>query len=182
LSIAGPSEGEIVKMRRVMASGMLVGALALAGSSQAAGPVTKQNGSDAVIKAFTSICAVAGFANYGLCGGDTTKFTNVGGKMNAVQSKTGRYNLDFVFTNLTPGVEYRLWATRDATVGGGTYAEVGRAIADAAGSAKYQLQTDSPGGLGFDLNTLNGDITIVTSWWSGQKLVLKADGTLTTAI
>ncbi len=164
-----------------MTGGILVGALALAGTSQAGGPITKQNGSDAVIKAFTSICAVSGYADYGLCGGDVTKFTNVGGKMNAIQPKAGTYNLEFVFTNLTPGVEYRLWATRDAVPFGGTFTEVGRATADGAGSAKYQLQTTSPGGLGFDLNTVQGDTTIVTSWWSGQKLVVNADSTLSTA-
>ena len=171
-----------MKIRRVMTGGILVGALALAGTSQAGGPVTKQNGADAVIKAMTSICAVSGYANYGLCGGDTTKFTNVGGRMNAIQPKAGQYNLEFLFTNLTPGVEYRLWSTRDAVPFGGTFTEVGRAIADGAGSAKYQLQTTSPGGLGFDLNTVQGDITIVTSWWSGQKLVVNTDSTLSTAV
>jgi hypothetical protein len=35
--------------------------------------------------------------------------------------------------------------------------------------------------LGFDLNTVQGDVTIVTSWWSGQYLVVKPDGTLTWA-
>ena len=164
-----------------MTCGILVGALALAGTSQAGGPVTKQNGSNAVIKAFTSICAVSGYADYGLCGGDVTKFTDVGGKMNAIQPRAGTYNLEFVFTSLTPGVEYRLWATRDAVPFGGTYTEVGTAIADGAGSATYQLQTTSPGGLGFDLNTVQGDITVVTSWWSGQKLVVNADSTLSTA-
>jgi hypothetical protein len=171
-----------LKMRRVMTGGILVCALALAGTSQAAGPVTKQNGSDAVIKAFTSICAVSGYADYGLCGGDTTKFTDVGGRMNAIQPKAGTYNLEFVFTGLTPGLEYRLWSTRDAVPFGGSFAEVGRAIADGTGSVKYQLQTTSPGGLGFDLNTVQGDITIVTSWWSGQKLVVNPDSTLSTAV
>ncbi len=74
--------------------------------------------------------------------------------MNAVQPKQGRYNLDFSFTNLTPGVEYRLWATRDAFPFHGTYLEVGRAVADASGNASYKLQTTEPGGLGFDLNTV----------------------------
>ena len=33
--------------------------------------------------------------------------------------------------------------------------------------------------LGFDLNTLNGDVTLVTSYWSQQAIkVLNADGTL----
>ena len=49
------------------------------------------------------------------------------------------------------------------------------------GSSPSKLQTDAPGGLGFDLNTIQGDITVVTSWWSGQKLVVNPDSTLGTA-
>jgi hypothetical protein len=147
-------------------------------ASQAAGPITKQNGKSPAIEAFTSICAVAGYANYGFCAGDTRRFTNVKGKMNAIQAKPGRYNLEFEFSNLTPGVAYRLWSTSD----GRSFTEVGRMVASAAGQVAYKLQTDSPGGLGFDLNTINeGDITVVTSWWSGQKLVVNADSSLSTA-
>ena len=101
--------------------------------------------------------------------------------MNAVQAKAGRYNLDFSFTKLMPGVEYRLWATRDAVPFNGTYLEVGRAVADASGNAAYKLQTTTPGGLGFDLNTVQGDITVVTSWWSGQSLVINGDSSLSWA-
>jgi hypothetical protein len=108
-------------------------------------------------------------------------FTNVKGKLNAIQVKLGRYNLDFSFTNLTPGVEYRLWATRNAIPFQGTYLEVGRAVADAGGNVTYKLQTTEPGGLGFDLNRYHGDVTIVTSWWSGQSLVVNPDGTLSWA-
>ena len=79
-----------------------------------------------MIKAFTPICAVPGYANYGLCGGRTTTFSGVSGKMNAIQPKPGRYNLDFTFGGLSPGVEYRLWATRDAVPFDGTWLEVGR--------------------------------------------------------
>ena len=44
------------------------------------------------------------------------------------------------------------------------------------------LSSPCPGGLGFDLNTIAaGDVTIMTSWWSGQKLVVNADTTLSTA-
>ena len=146
--------------------------------SQAAGPITKQNGKSPAIEAFTSICAVAGYANYGFCGGDTRKFTNIKGKMNAIQAKPGRYNLEFEFSNLTPGVEYRLWSTST----GSRFTEVGRMVASATGQVAYKLQTDAPGGLGFDLNTIaEGDITVVTSWWSGQKLVVNPDSTLGTA-
>jgi hypothetical protein len=53
----------------------VVAALAIVGASAAlpcGGPITKQNGSTPVFTDFTSICAVAGYANYGNCGGDTT--------------------------------------------------------------------------------------------------------------
>lgn len=154
----------------------IVGAAGVTSSSRAGGgPITKQNGSTGpAFDKFTSICAVPGYVDWGLCGGDVTKFTEVKGKMNAVQAKAGRYDLGFEFRSLTPGVEYRLWATRD----GASFLEVGRMFADASGSARYKLQTDAPAGLGFDLNTVQGDITIVTSWWSGQQLVVNADGTV----
>jgi hypothetical protein len=165
----------------VLAVAAAVLAVGVVAAPSNAGPITKQNGVNPAFDAFTSICSVPGYADYGLCGGDATRFTQIKGKMNAVQAKQGRYNLDFSFTNLTPGVEYRLWATRDAIPFQGTYLEVGRAFADAAGNAAYKLQTTSPGGLGFDLNTVQGDVTIVTSWWSGQYLVVNADGTISWA-
>jgi hypothetical protein len=132
-----------------------------------------------VISKFTPICAVPGYASFGFCGGQATTFSGVSGRMNAIQAKPGRYNLEFSFSGLTPGTEYRLWSTRDAQ----SWLEVGRMVADAAGSVAYSMQTTSPGGLGFDLNTIAaGDITIVTSWWSGQKLVVNADSSLSTAV
>ena len=171
-------------MKRINLTIMLVFVLAIVGAagvtspSQAGGgPITKQNGSSPAFEKFTSICAVSGYANWGFCGGDVTKFTDVKGKMNAIQAKQGRYNLEFEFTRLTPGVEYRLWATRD----GASFLEVGRVFADESGSVKYKLQTNAPAGLGFDLNTAQGDVTLVTSWWSGQSLVVNADGTLSAA-
>jgi hypothetical protein len=154
----------------------LVAAFALAAAAHG-GPVTKQNGSAPVISAFTPICAVPGYADYGFCGGSTSTFSGVAGKLNAVQAKAGRYNLDFGFSGLTAGTEYRLWVTSD----GRTWVEVGRAFADESGAVSYSWQTSSPAGLGFDLNTFQGDTTIVTSWWSGQRLVVNADGTLATA-
>jgi hypothetical protein len=172
---------EVVNMKRSALAGLVVATLAFAGASQAGGPVTSQNGKNPAISAFTSICAVPGYSHYGLCGGSTASSTDVAGKLNAIQPKPGRYNLEFSFTNLTPGVEYRLWATRDAVPFGGSWSEVGRSFADGSGSVSYKLTTDDPDGLGFDLNTVAGDITIVTSWWSGQKLVQNADGTLATA-
>ncbi len=159
----------------------MIVALALAGSSQAASP-PKQNGSTPVISASTPICAVPGYADYGLCGGQTTTFRGVSGKMNAIQPKPGRYNLDFTFGGLTPGVEYRLLATRDAVPFGGTWLELGRMVASGSGALAFKYQTDSPGGLGFDLNRVGGDVTITTSWWSGQKLVTNANTTLSPAV
>jgi hypothetical protein len=166
-------------MKTIRIGQAVVAALVLAGSAQAGGPVTKQNGQKPAISAFTPICAVPGYANYGFCGGQTTTFSGVSGRMNAIQAKPGRYNLDFSFSGLRPGVEYRLWSTRDAV----SWSEVGRAFANDQGSVEFSLQTTSPGGLGFDLNTIaEGDITIVTSWWSGQKLVVNADTSLSTAV
>ena len=170
-----------VQLTSVLAAVAASIAVGVAAAPSHAGPITKQNGSKPAFDAFTSICAVSGYADYGLCGGDATTFGQVKGKMNAIQAKQGRYNLDFTFTNLTPGVEYRLWATRNAVRFNGTYLEVGRAVADGSGNAAYRLQTTEPGGLGFDLNTVQADITIVTSWWSGQYLVVNPDGTLTWA-
>lgn len=164
-------------MKRVLLFAVIA-ALSVVGLAQAAGgPITKQNGSSPVLT-FTSICAVSGYANYGFCGGDVTKFTDVAGRMNAIQAKPGRYNLDFSFANLTPGTEYRLWSTRDAF----TWVEVGRAFADEFGSVAYTLQTNSPAGLGFDLNTVSGDTTIMSSWWSGKKLVVNGDTTLSPSV
>jgi hypothetical protein len=73
-------------------------------------------------------------------------------------------------------------ATRDAVPFGGTWVEVGRAVADATGAVSFSMVTTSPVGLGFDLNRVAGDITITTSWWSGQKLVKNADTTLSPAV
>ena len=160
-------------MKKILLS-VLVATAIVVPASHAGGPVTKQNGKSPAIEAFTSICAVSGYANYGLCGGDTAKFTDVKGKLNAIQAKPGRYNLEFEFGNLTPGVEYRLWSTRD----GRSFSEVGRMVASESGAGAYKVQTDAPAGLGFDLNTIQGDITIVTTWWSGQKLVVNPDSTL----
>ena len=114
------------------------------------------------------------------CAGSTTTFSGAGGKMNAVQPKPGTYNLDFSFSGLTPATEYRLWAN-DAVPFSGIWVVVGQAFTDAAGAVKFSMQTTDPVGLGFDLNTVDGNITIVTSWWSGQTLVVNADGRLSTA-
>lgn len=141
--------------------------------SLGAGPVTKQNGSTPVLR-FTSICAVGGYAEYGNCNGDVTTYTNIDGRMNAVQAKPGRYNLGFAFKNLTPGVNYRLWGNN------GSFFSIGTAVADTAGEVRFSYQTSSPAGLGFDLNIVDGDITVVTSLWSGQRLGVNPDSSLNT--
>ena len=51
-------------------------------------------------------------------------------------------------------------------------------VADESGSVSVQAPDGRPDGLGFDLNTISGDITIVTSWWSGQQLSVNPDGSL----
>jgi hypothetical protein len=144
---------------------------AICASTGTAKPITKQNGSQSVLT-FTSICSVNGYASYGFCGGDATTYTNVVGRMNAVQAKQGRYNLDFSFTNLTPGTTYRLWGND------GSWFSIATAVADEGGAAKFSYQTTSPVGLGFDLNFDDPNITIVTSYWSGQLLGLNPDGSL----
>jgi len=86
------------KMRSALTTAAIVAALMLVGSAQAGGgPVTKQNGSSPVLN-FTPICAVAGYADYGLCGGSTSTFSGVGGKLNAIQPKLGTYNFEFLFS------------------------------------------------------------------------------------
>ncbi len=131
----------------------------------------KQNGTTPMFNDFTSICSVSGYAFYGNCGGDVTKYANVSGRINSVLNK-GRYNLGFTFAHLTPGVSYRLWGYDD------TFFAIATAVADASGVAKFSFQTSAPVGLGFDLNTVAGNLTVVTSYWSGQLLAKRADGTL----
>jgi hypothetical protein len=92
--------------------------------------------------------------------------------MNAVQAKQGRYNLDFSFTHLTPGTTYRLWGNN------GSWFSIGAAVADTTGAAKFSYQTTSPSGLGFDLNYDDPNITVVTSYWSGQVLGTNPDSSL----
>lgn len=144
-------------------------------SPTSAAPPPKQNGSSA-LQPFTSICGVPNYASYGNCGGDATTYANVTGRINVVQSKTGRYNLGFTFTNLAPGVIYRLWGT----YGYPEFFSIGSVAADATGVAKFSYQTDAPEGLGFDLNIVSGDITVVTTYWSGHLLSVNPDGSLTT--
>jgi hypothetical protein len=174
---------------RFIAAATLVAALTIVGESAAlprSGPITKQNGSTPVFNTFTSICAVAGYANYGNCNGDTTKYTNVTGRINAVQAKVGVWNLGLSFANLEPGASYKLWGNRTTavpwTIAG--FFPIATVVAAPDGTARFSYQTADPSGLGFDLNILEGPsdfygITVVTSYWSNQAIqVLNPDGTL----
>jgi hypothetical protein len=168
----------IGKLAALVCASVACGGIA---ASSVASPVTKQNGSTPVFNNFTSICGVPGYASYGACNGDTTTFTNVTGRINAVQSKDGRWNLGFTFTNLTPGQSYQLWG---AYTGYAAYQffSIATVVADASGVARFSYQTTTPKELGFDLNFASGNwagITLVTSFWSNQQIqVLNADGTL----
>ena len=140
-------------------------------------PLTKQNGKSPAFTGFTSICTLPPYLFYGFCGGSSGNFTNVSSRMNAVQAKPGRYNLEFSFSGLTPGGVYRLWGNN------GSFFVVGTDVADRSGSVDFDYQTTSPAGLGFDLNSIRGDwdvngVTIVTSYWSNQLLTVNSDGTL----
>jgi hypothetical protein len=168
----------------------LVSALALVASSAAlagGGPITKQNGKNPLFTDFTSICAVAGYVNYGDCAGSTSTFGDVKGRINAIQAKPGRWNLGISFKNLHPGTVYRLWGNRDGLAIAGELAgffQIGTVTAGFDGSAEFDYQTTDPANLGFDLNYLRGDwdtngITVVTSYWSQQSIkVMNPDGTL----
>jgi hypothetical protein len=171
-------------MNRVVPVATLLAIFALLGASAGpAAPITKQNGSAPVFKDFTSICAVPGYAGFGSCGGNPTTFTNVKGRINAVQPKPDRWNLGISFTGLQPGQPYRLWGNQDGAtpapyVVGGFFV-VGDGTADANGSLNFSYQTSNPNNLGFDLNRMPWNITIVTSYWSQQAIkVLNPDGTL----
>jgi hypothetical protein len=153
----------------VIAAALAVAAVVVA-PGFAKAPV-KQNGTTPAFDAFTSICAVPGYASYGNCGGDVTTYSEVDGRINAVL-KDGRYTLGFSFSHLTPGTSYRLWGND------GSFFAIATAVANASGVAKFTFQTRAPAGLGFDLNTVEGNITLVTSYWSGQLLAKRADGTL----
>jgi hypothetical protein len=140
-------------------------------------PLTKQNGKSPAFTGFTSICTLPPYLFYGFCGGNSSTFTNVTSRMNAVQAKPGRYNLEFSFSGLTPGGVYRFWGNN------GAFFVIGTDIADGSGSVDFDYQTTSPAGLGFDLNFIRGGwdvngITIVTSYWSNQLLSVHSDGTL----
>src|SRR4051812_47469877 len=120
----------------------------LAASAVAAAPITKQNGSSPAFNNFTSICAVSGYVNYGLCGGSASTFGSVKGKINAIQPKVGRWNLGLSFSGLQPGGSYTLWGNQDgatpsAGVVGGFF-NIATATADALGNVSFSYQTSNP--------------------------------------
>jgi len=137
---------------------------AMSSAAIAGGPSTKQNGSNPVAITFTSICAVPGYANYGECNGDVTKFTDVTSKVNAVQAKQGRYNLGLSFGGLEPATSYTLFGNQ-----GGSFFVIGTAVSDLTGHVSFSYQTTNPTGLAFDLNK-NFSTTVVTTYWSNQPL------------
>jgi hypothetical protein len=175
-------------MKTILALATMIGAAALAAVPVGAAPITKQNGGAPVFQDFTSICAVPGYVNYGLCGGVARTFTNVKGKVNAVQPKAGRWNLGLSFSGLAPGATYRLWGNQDGATPApgviGGFFVIATGVADLSGNINFSYQTSNPDNLGFDLNILSepwmyNGITIVTSYWSQQAIkVLNADGTL----
>ena len=57
-------------MTRIAVLAAAASVLVLGTSTAVAGPVTQQNGKTPVFNAFTSICAVPGYVNYGNCAGD----------------------------------------------------------------------------------------------------------------
>jgi hypothetical protein len=168
-------------MKNVITVALVIAAIATTGApAVAGGPITKQNGKTPVFTSFTSICSVPGFAGYGYCSGGTSAFPAVGGRIDAVQPKLGVWSLDVSFTNLQPGQSYTLWGNQTAAppVPGvivGFFA-IGTAVAGLDGTVAFRFQTTAPQYLGFDLN-LEG-FTVVTSYWSNQRLQVNPDGTL----
>jgi hypothetical protein len=172
--------------RRTIAALVTAVCILAAPAGAAGGPITKQNGTNPVFNSFTSICAVPGYVDYGLCAGDPTKFTDVTGRINAVQAKAGVWNLGFSFTHAQPGAIYKLWGNRTSPDRGDIsgFFPIATAVAAIDGTVKFSYQTSTPTNLGFDLNILADaeefrGTTLVTSYWSSQALqVLNPDGTL----
>jgi hypothetical protein len=169
-------------MKRVLSIAMLLAALAafIAGGASAK-PITKQNGSTPVFESFTSICALPAFLSYGHCNGNSSTFSEIRGRIDAVQPKSGVWNLGVSFKSLTPGASYTLWGNRDTRtptpgVVVGFFA-IATVVAGGDGTASFSYQTTDPAYLSFDLNDGSG-ITVVTSYWSNQRLQVNADGTL----
>jgi hypothetical protein len=175
-------------MRRLAVIWLVIAGFAAgASATPAAGPITKQNGSSPVFTSFTSICRISGFVLYGNCGGNAATFDSITGRIDAVQSKVGVWNLSLSFTHLQPGALYRLWANRSGIppVQGNNsgFFSIDTRAASLDGTLSFDYQTTSPQNLGFDLNVLSNPndvngITLVTSYWSVQWLQLRTGGLL----
>jgi hypothetical protein len=177
-------------MNRRLTTAACAAALALLVCSAALasdGPIAKQDPLKPAFAAFTSICAVPGYANFGFCNGSTTKFSEVKGKIGQALPSRGRWHLRISFDNLTPGAYYRLWGNRDGLAIQGKvdgFFQIATAQAFFNGSVFFDYVTTDPENLGLDLNQLSGPtdggsgVTIVTSYWSKQFLHVNPDGTL----
>jgi hypothetical protein len=166
--------------KHIIVLAAVLAALGTAATAVAA-PATKQNGTAPAFAKFTSICAVTNpdESNYGECNGDTTAFTNVTGKVNAVQAKPGIYNLGISFSGLVAGESYKLWGYHSSNPS--DYFLIGTGTADASGALQFSYQYTASAGdkIAFDLNHLqvgndNGGYgyTIVTSFFSDQLLTV----------
>jgi hypothetical protein len=171
---------------------LVVFAVLAAGASatHAAGPITKQNGSAPAFTSFTSICRLSGYLLYGNCGGALGTLDAVTGRIDAVQPKSGAWNLTLSFAHLQPGALYRLWGNRSgvapAQSSNSDFFSIDTRVASLTGTVSFDYQTTSPGNLGFDLNVLSNPndvngITLVTSYWSTQWLQVAAGGLLSVA-
>jgi hypothetical protein len=176
-------------MNRVLTTAACAAALVLLACSAALaadGPTTKQDPSKPAFAAFTSICAVPGFVNFGFCNGSTTTFSNVKGRIGQAQPGRNGWHLRISFDGLTPGAVYRLFGNRDGLAIPGRvdgFFQIATAQAIFNGSVFFDYITTAPENLGLDLNQLTGPsdvngVTIVTSYWSKQFLHVNPDGTL----
>ena len=140
-----------------------------------------------MLNGFTSVCAIPEYVGYGYCGGNPQTFADIAGRINAVQPKPGVWNLGISFGNLVPGATYRLWGNQNPAVPVPWFVSgffpIASGVAGTDGKLEFSYQTTNPAYLGFDLNRLAGDwdfggTTVVTSYWSKQRLQVSPDGTL----
>jgi hypothetical protein len=135
----------------------LVAVLAALGTAATAvaAPTTKQNGGAPAFATFTSVCTP--LPTYEGCDGnhgDPSTFAKVTGKVNAIQAKSGIYNLGISFSGLVAGESYKLYG----------YHTTG----DPNSYFVNDLRVgDDNGGYGW---------TVVTSYWSGQPLTVGPGG------
>lgn len=162
----------------------VLAALGTAATAVAA-PTTKQNGGAPAFATFTSVCTP--LPTYEGCDGnhgDPSTFAKVTGKVNAIQAKSGIYNLGISFSGLVAGESYKLYGYH-TTGDPNSYFVIGTGTADASGALNFSYQYTATTGdqISFDLNDLrvgddNGGYgwTVVTSYWSGQPLTVGPGG------